>query len=172
MRGGIALGLLALFLVGGCAAGGVSGAAQVQVEPITGEGIKRLIRERKAPAALVNVWATWCSPCVEEFPELVRLQRDFQGKGLEMIFVSADLESNLPAVKAFLAGQGVRGRTHIKTGRDMEFIEALSSQWSGAIPATFVFDRGGQLRGFREGKADYATFSRMVNEVLGAGRNE
>ncbi len=138
----------------------------VQVHPITGMGLLQEIQRSNAPVILVNVWATWCLPCVEEFPDLVRIQNDFRTQGLQLFFVSADFDSNLAQVKAFLTRQGVRSPTFLKAGPDDRFIETLSPEWSGAIPATFVYDSKGALRQFHEGQGDYQLFSRMVEKVL------
>lgn len=46
--------------------------------------------EAREPITLVNFWASWCAPCVEEFPAMVELQRQFEGKGFEIVFVSVD----------------------------------------------------------------------------------
>ncbi|MCS7082885.1 MAG: TlpA family protein disulfide reductase [Bacteroidetes bacterium] len=142
-------------------------AASIEVLPVTAEGILAEVRKPEAAVTLVNLWATWCQPCVEEFPDLVRLARAYRERGLRVMFVSVDFDSELEAVRRFLAEQGVDFPTYIKAqDDDNAFINALNPDWSGAIPATLVFDRQGRLRHFHEGKADYATFERMVQEVL------
>lgn len=137
-----------------------------QIHPITANRLLQEIQRSNARVVLVNVWATWCAPCVEEFPDLVRIQKDFQHRGLQLLFVSADFDSNLAQVKTFLTQQGVHAPTYLKAGPDDLFIETLSPEWSGAIPATFVYDSEGRLRHFREGKGDYEIFARMVRQVL------
>jgi len=151
-------------------AGPETGEAQARalprVEPASGEDILRAVRAPGADAVLVNVWATWCVPCRQEFPALVRMQREYGGKGLRLILVSADFESEMPEVVRFLGEQGVDFRTYIKTGKDMEFIDSLHEDWTGALPATFIFDAGGRLRYFWQEEATYATFEQRVLEVL------
>jgi thiol-disulfide isomerase/thioredoxin len=137
-----------------------------RVEPASGEDILRAVRAPGAEAVLVNVWATWCVPCREEFPALVRMHREYGGKGLRLILVSADFGSEMPEVLKFLAEHGVDFRTYIKTGKDMEFIDSLHEDWTGALPATFIFDAGGRLTHFWQEKATYATFEQRVLEVL------
>jgi thiol-disulfide isomerase/thioredoxin len=128
-----------------------------------------LVAAAKAPGAratLVNVWATWCIPCRQEFPELVKLERDYRDRGLRVLYVSADFTDETDQVKAFLAEHGVTADTYLKTGDDMAFIDGLSPEWSGALPATLVYDDGGNLIRFWEGKADYAQFESAVLEAM------
>jgi thiol-disulfide isomerase/thioredoxin len=136
------------------------------VRPVGGPELRALIRQSGAPVVLVNVWATWCIPCRKEFPDLMRVHRDYRARGLDLVLVSADFDDQLPEVRQFLDSQGVDFPTFIKTGGDMEFIEALSPRWTGAIPATFVYDGGGTLRHFHEGQASYQEFERQIVDVL------
>jgi thiol-disulfide isomerase/thioredoxin len=124
------------------------------------------IRAPGARATLVNVWATWCVPCREEFPELVRFERTWRNRGVRVLFVSGDFEDQLPQVRAFLSLQGVTAPSWIKTGDDMAFIDGLHPKWSGALPATFVYDSTGTLVRFWEGKADYARFESEIRTAM------
>src|SRR5580704_6591671 len=79
----------------------------VRVTPVTSADIQKAVRDSGAKVVLVNVWATWCEPCRQEFPGLVSVAHKYQGQGLKVLLVSADLETELPAVKKFLAERGV-----------------------------------------------------------------
>ena len=121
-----------------------------------------------ASATVVNIWATWCQPCTEEFPDLLRLSRNYRGRGVRLVLVSADFDDSLASVKDYLAGQGVDFVSYLKSGDDMEFIDRLEPRWTGALPATFLYDGGGSLRDFWEGKASYETMEGRLQAVLGA----
>jgi len=136
------------------------------VIPVTAAEFRRVITAARAKAVLVNVWATWCGPCREELPDLVRLERDGRAAGLKVLLVSADSESDLPQVKRFLAQHGVCFPTYFKAQKDMEFINGLDPRWSGALPATFIFDNQGKLVNRLEGKATYAEFVALIQPVL------
>jgi thiol-disulfide isomerase/thioredoxin len=139
---------------------------RVHVVPATGPTVLAAVRESRAQAVLVNVWATWCVPCREEFPDLVRLHRAYKDRGVKVLFVSGDFESDLPQVKQFLADHGVDFVTYQKTGNDMEFINTLDPDWSGALPATFVYDGESVRRQALLGKGSYAKFEELLRDVL------
>lgn len=126
------------------------------------------VRRPGAEAVLVNVWATWCTPCREEMPDLVRIHREWKGRGFRLVLVSGDFEEDEAAAREFLASVGVDFPTYLKNESDMAFIDALDARWSGALPATFLYDGRGNLKEFWEGKADEATLRSKVARVLDA----
>ena len=143
-----------------------SSATSQEIRPADAAALHAAVGAPGAKATLLNVWATWCAPCREEFPELVRLEKAWRDRGLRVMFVSADFDDQLPEVRAFLAKQGVTAPSWIKTGDDMAFIDAMDKRWSGALPATFIYDSQGKLVRFWEGKADYARFESEVRAVM------
>jgi thiol-disulfide isomerase/thioredoxin len=122
------------------------------------------VRRPGAKATLVNVWASWCAPCRAEFPELLKLERDYRPRGLRTVLVSVDFEG--ADARSFLASQNVEFQSYLKTGDDTEFINGLSPKWSGALPATFMYDSAGALISFWEGRADYQKFEQATLEAL------
>lgn len=118
-------------------------AASVVVVDLTPAQLQEELRKASVPV-VVNVWATWCRPCVEEFPEILEFARKNQGK-VKVMLVSADFSSRRDLVDKFLRERGVGFVTYLKQGSDEAFVEVLSPQWSGALPATFVFAPGGRL---------------------------
>lgn len=141
------------------------GAALV-VQPADAARIRAEMKKASAQVVLVNVWATWCGPCRAEFPDLVKLERDYRDRGLRVMFVSTDFGDDMTEVRQFLADHRVDYPTWIKTGDDMQFINAMNPKWTGAIPATFIYDGEGKLRVFHEGKQSYSTFEHDVLGIL------
>jgi thiol-disulfide isomerase/thioredoxin len=128
------------------------------------------IRAPGASAVLVNVWATWCDPCREEMPEIVRFYRRHRARGLRLVLVSADDPERRPEVARFLAKLGAAGaRAFIKTGDDMAFINGLDARWSGALPASFLYDDRGQERHFWPGPVTYRELEGRLAEMAGPG---
>lgn len=142
--------------------------AAIELVPIDPSGLARAIAAPGARATLVNVWASWCQPCREEFPDLVRLEREWQGRSFRLLFVSADFAEDVPNAKSFLAEQGVAARTYLKTGDDAQFIDTLDPRWSGALPGSFLYDSSGRLVRFWEGKASDDSLRARILPVLDA----
>jgi len=125
-----------------------------------------MINSSEAEVTIVNFWATWCLPCIEEFPDFVKLGKDFEDKGVEIVFVSADEEDNMPGVVSFLRGQNVPWQSYLKTGRDNDFIPRFSENWSGGLPATFIYNNNKDLVDFWEGASNYEELKSKVDALL------
>jgi len=134
--------------------------------PATAEKLLQEVRRPGASVTLVNVWATWCMPCREEFPDLLRLRRAYQGRGLRLLLVNADFGEGKDEAVKFLGDQGVDFPTLLKEQDDDAFINALGGDWSGALPATFVFDGTGKLVDAWEHKETYATLESKIRPFL------
>lgn len=131
-----------------------------------GEELERIISSFTGEkAVLVNVWATWCAPCVEEFPEIVELQRNYPDR-LKVIFVSADFPESRSRALEFLEKQGVDWTTYFKAGKDQPFIESLSEEWSGALPFTKIIGIEGDTVTSWEQSADYEKFEHYVKKAI------
>lgn len=137
-------------------------------QPADAATVMAAVQAPGAKVTVLNVWATWCEPCREEFPDLVRLGHEYQGRGVRLVLVSGDFDTEKAAVNKFLTDQGVDFATYIKSGDDMKFINGLNPKWSGALPATFVYDGNGRLRDFWEGKASYQQMEERLLRVLEA----
>lgn len=110
------------------------------VEHVDDKQIAGLV-ERKNWVQIVNFWATWCEPCVEEIPILIRIQQKF--KGVEVIGISMDEPGNEAAVKSFIAKHKIPYRIVLRQGQDFEkMVDAMDPNWIGALPATFIFKNG------------------------------
>ena len=139
----------------------------VRVTPVTAADILKAVRNSGAKAVLVNIWATWCGPCREEFPGLVRVAHKYRDQGLNVMLVSADDDADMAAVKKFLAEQGVDFPAYLKAEKDQTFIDGLDKRWTGALPTTFLYDGDGKLRDFWEGGTPFSVFEQKVVQVLG-----
>jgi len=124
------------------------------------------VRKPGAGAVLVNVWASWCAPCREEFPDLLHVARDLAPKGLRLVLVSVDFPGSEEETRKFLTTQGVDFPTFVRTGKDETFVNELEPKWSGAIPVTLLYDAGGKLVRLWEGKASYPVIKKRALEAL------
>jgi len=117
---------------------------------------------------LVNYWATWCIPCIEEFPHIMKLKEKYREE-FELIFVSGDFEEAKEEAKEFLKEQNVNFTTYYKTGKDNEFIQTVSDSWSGALPYTVIYSKDGAVSSEWEGKAEYEQFESELQKVINEG---
>lgn len=123
--------------------------AAIVVKEINTESMTTLLK--RAPdeprPLLVNFWATWCDPCREEFPDLVKIDQDYRRKGLDFIAISLDDLSEINTeVPKFLRQMRASMPAYLLNVPDPEkAINAIDPRWSGALPATFLYDAQGQL---------------------------
>ncbi|MFL6331706.1 MAG: TlpA family protein disulfide reductase [Pyrinomonadaceae bacterium] len=102
----------------------------------------------RARPLLVNFWATWCGPCREEFPDLVKLRGQYAEEKLDFILVSLDDPSDIgKAVPEFLSEQRATALPAylLHATDDSIAINLVDPTWSGELPATFIYDRAGNV---------------------------
>jgi len=133
--------------------------------PATPQAIRTNVEMSKSPLTLVHVWATWCDPCREEFPELMKVYEEYRNKGLELILVSADDPADAEAVQAFLLKQSSTVDSLITTELNQAFIETLSPKWAGSLPSSFFYIEG-RLVAEWEGKRTYAQYAEQIETLL------
>jgi thiol-disulfide isomerase/thioredoxin len=102
---------------------------------------------------LINFWATWCDPCREEFPELVKINADYKGK-IDFITISLDdLEDINTAVPKFLMDMKADMPAYLLATQDEDAaMQSVSANWAGGLPFTILFDEKGVTAYFRQGK--------------------
>ena len=116
---------------------------------------------------LLNVWATWCGPCVKEFPELVTMQRMYGHRAFELVTLSLDVPGHKDKVIEFLKKQGAAG-THYQWESDNKdpVLDNLVAEWSGAIPLTLLIAPGGKILLKKEGEIDPLEVRRAIVKAI------
>lgn len=141
--------------------------AQPPVATLTSPAeIQHQIVNTGARLTLVHVWATWCDPCREEFPEIVATYNTFKDRDVELLLISADNPEDLDAVNAFLAEQQAPVGSMVSTALDETFMTLLSTNWSGALPASFFYDANGQLVAEWSGKRSFEEYAGTIEQLL------
>jgi thiol-disulfide isomerase/thioredoxin len=138
-----------------------------KVEIINVSDLKLILEEGKGSAILINVWATWCEPCREEFLDLVKLSGEYKNK-LRFIGISVDDVDDLNSkVVPFLKKQNAQFDNYLlKVVEPEDFINLLDKDWSGAVPATFIYDNKGKRRVALIGKQSYDEFKIEIKKVI------
>lgn len=130
------------------------------------ERILNYAKELKSPLLLVNFWASWCEPCKEEFPHILNLRKKYAEKGLQVVFISVDDRDDRSAAETFLRDQGVDFPSFIKGKQPMSFVSKIFPQWSGAVPASIIFDKDMKIVEAWEGDASFEEFETRVKKHL------
>jgi thiol-disulfide isomerase/thioredoxin len=154
-----------------------SGRAQAkksQVKPSTADpavielrDYQTLLEKHRGKPVLVNFWATWCEPCRDEFPMLNELARAYGPRGLQVLGVSLDEDVDINLVRRFLARMNpIFSNFRKKPGKDQEFINGVHEKWSGALPATFFYDREGRMAATLVGEHARAEFEKVIQQLL------
>lgn len=129
--------------------------------------LKAIFDNSKGKVILLNFWATWCKPCVKEFPELVKLYIDYKEKGFELVFISLDVPEDVPKLKPFLQKNEVDFITYVSTfSNPEELINLIDKNWMGAIPATYIYDKEGNLKKSILGNRSYKDFETEITKIL------
>lgn len=127
----------------------------VSLDTITVDGIRNLIQNHTDKLLLINVWATWCGPCVAEFPDLVDVNRMYRRRDFEFITISADEPAKRNKALQFLQQSQASATNYIFNIDDKyKLIEAIDPKWQGALPYTLLVEPGGKIVWAREGPVD------------------
>ena len=147
--------------------------AAPKVTELKEDGLKSLLgvgAKRERPL-LVNFWATWCVPCREEFPDLVKIREQYADERLDFVTVSLDDISDIGgAVPEFLSEQrATRMPAYLlRVADEGTAINFVDSTWQGELPATFLFDRDGQVVFKRKGRVKPAELRAAIEQTLSA----
>jgi len=117
---------------------------------------------------ILTFWATWCVPCREEFPDLVKLEKAYRARGVAVLGVSIDLPKDMPKIEKFLAANQPDFPNYVKRagGDDQDFIDAVDPKWGGELPFTVLYGRDGKKARVLSGMQSYAEFEKAVADLL------
>ena len=120
---------------------------------------------------VVNFWATWCKPCVEELPAFVRLDSLFraQHKAMKVVLVSFDFHKDLNTrLRSFLKSRKIQTMVVLFSDSDMSgSIDKISSEWSGALPATLMVCGSKHKKAFFEKSFSEAELQQAFQTFIG-----
>ena len=154
----------------------------VTLERIDAAGIAALRANPTSNYRLINVWATWCAPCVEEFPELIAISRKFDMREFELITISLDDAKQTAKAEAFLQKQGAgltkrkqdavtkdgrKTNHYLYTSADQDALfAALDKDAPGPIPHTVLIAPGGKIVWRQNGVIDPTVARRVIVETM------
>ncbi len=127
------------------------------------DGLKPFLNKEDNKTYVINFWATWCAPCVKELPYFEQLNKNFKDKNVEVVLVSLDFPRHYEKkLKPFIIKHNLQSRVIAFDDPDQnKWIPAINKDWSGAIPATIIYNS--EERKFYERSFDY---EELENELL------
>jgi len=140
---------------------------KVELQEITIDSIKALLGNKSSNYRLINVWATWCGPCVTEFPEFIAMHHMYRQREFELVTISMDQLGRKPNVLSFLTKKQASNKNYILNGDNYKFIEEISRDWAGALPYTILVAPGGKVLYSKQGIIDPLEVKKLIANSLG-----
>lgn len=143
-------------------------AEKVEVTMIDVAGIEDSVKNKSEKLRLINFWATWCVPCVAEFPELIEINRNYRKRAFEMITVSLDPSDKNDKVLNFLKKSYASTKNyHFNSDNKYDLIDAVDKEWPGSLPYTIILKPGGEILYKKLGTIDPSEVRKVIVESLG-----
>ncbi len=138
-------------------------AEPVKVEMVTADGLKKLRANQTGKVLLVNFWATWCGPCLTEFPEIENTWRMFRRRDFDLVTVSANLPDEAAGVMKTLQQEHASSRNlQFATDDTYGLQAAFEPAWEGGVPFTMVIAPGGKVLFQQQGEVDVVALRRVI----------
>jgi len=140
----------------------------VKLNLIDEEGIRALVKNDGKKLRLINVWATWCGPCVTELPEFVAMNRMYRSRGFELITVSADSPEEKDNALEVLKQKQVSASNWLFKGDDKyKLIDAVDAKADGPVPHTVLIAPGGKVLYRKSGPCEPLAIKQAIVDYLG-----
>ncbi len=149
------------------AAAGEWAKEKVAIEPLTREGMADLLKNNTTDYRLINIWATWCGPCVVEFPHFVDMNRMYRNRDFEMITISMDDADREAVALKFLTRKQASMKNYLQVGDRYKFMELVDKKWEGAIPYTLFIAPGGKVLYAKQGIIDPLALRKLIADSIG-----
>jgi peroxiredoxin len=143
-------------------------AEPVSIEAIDLDGVAKLAKNDTKKLLLVNLWATWCGPCVAELPEFVTMNRMYRGRDFRLVTISLDDLAKKDDALRVLKENHVAASNFVLSVDDRDkFAEALDREWPGPVPYTLLIAPGGKVIYRKTGAIDPLEVKRAIVTYLG-----
>jgi thiol-disulfide isomerase/thioredoxin len=135
----------------------------VVLETADVEAIKKLVRNDTPKLLLINVWATWCGPCLRELPELETMYRMYRNGNFELVTICADALARKEKAWGILKERQVAARNYIMDKEDNDALSAaLDSEWPGGFPYSILVAPGGKIIQRQMGEIDAIKLKKII----------
>lgn len=140
---------------------------QAQVKLLSLSELEQRVAQGKDTTYVVNFWATWCGPCVEELPSFEKLNQTNLQKPVKVLLLSMDFKSKLQKeVIPFVKKNKIKSEVYVINEPDQQqFIERVDKKWSGALPSTLFINSKKQIRSFYEKEFTYQELTKTLENL-------
>ncbi|MDD3003798.1 redoxin domain-containing protein [Flavobacterium sp.] len=138
----------------------------IQVKSFDFNGLEDYIKPEKDTLYVINFWATWCGPCVEELPHFERINSEFKNQKVRVILVSLDMSKQVTTrLIPYIQKNNIKSEVVLLNDLDADvWINKVDASWSGALPATLFYTN--QKRFFFEKSFTYETLLEQLKNFL------
>ena len=138
------------------------------VSAIDTEALKGLITQPRERPLLVNFWATFCDPCRDEFPDLVKIDKDYRPQSIEFVTVSLDDFGEIKtSVPQFLVSMKATMPAYLLNVTDPEpAINFIDRRWQGDLPATYLYNEKGEVVYRHIGRVNTAELREAIEKAV------
>lgn len=146
----------------------VSSEADTPAKPVTAAEFRGLLQQQMGKVVVVNLWATWCVPCLREVPDLLKLEAEFAARGVTLLGVAVDDPSpGASQVEQFRKKYFPAFVTYARVGPEMdELASVIDPAWNEVVPTTYILDRKGKPVVRIQGKKSLEEFRAAVQKAL------
>ncbi|HPF28160.1 MAG TPA: redoxin domain-containing protein [Steroidobacteraceae bacterium] len=149
----------------------VNAIAAAPTSPASPAQLRNILEREHGNVVILNLWGTWCAPCLREIPELVRLQQELAPLRVSLVGVAMDEASSIDSmVEPFRKKYFPAFRTYARNSPDMDsMVSVVDTAWNEILPTTYILDREGKVARKIQGVKTYDEFRTIVTKIANAG---
>ncbi len=142
--------------------------AESAIEQISPDALKAILQEERGNVVVLNLWATWCAPCLTEIPDLQKLEADMADQNVSLIGIAVDEPRGNTRHIETMRDQRFPGfRTYARDNRDTDYlVSVVDPAWNEVVPTTYIIGRDGSVQTRIQGKKSLDAFKVAVTEVM------
>ena len=149
-----------------CIAASDAASAAEDIAIISPAGIDALVASNAGKVVVVNFWATWCPPCLREFPDIIEVYEQYREQGLEVVAVSMNEADENEDIQDFIESFAPPFDVYRASTADFEFYEGVLESWFGEMPMTLIFDTAGNTAHIHKRPVTYDELAADVAALL------